>query len=337
MVGRGHVRSRARPADCLRDTPDGDAAVPGAVRSRRGERSGAAVSRRRASTRCGARGSPSRRATRRRATLYQAESRRSPPRTSMCFRWTPSNCAGSAARAARERSFSASVLNSTRRAPSVSNACRSMEVASPPTFAPGAPGAGCEPGPADLERARLRPDRQKRVEPSDSPRRRGDRRERRHRRVRKRIGDERRELVRVCGCRIDSQRQVRGSRDGLPEPLLVVGAQGLEHHDPPLQPLCDPLEHDVDTLLARPFAARPGPCLHSPGDADLRVRVHGAARPTSRSSSATTSRPATARTAAARTVRRQLSVFAAHGTAAAAELRRQWRRRLLRRKLWLRH
>src|SRR6478736_4019486 len=43
-------------------------------------------------------------------TLYQAESRRSPPRTSMCLRKMPSNSAGSAARAARARSFVASVL-----------------------------------------------------------------------------------------------------------------------------------------------------------------------------------------------------------------------------------
>jgi hypothetical protein len=49
------------------------------------------------------------------STAYHAESRRSPPRTSMCFRNTPSNVAGSAASAARERSFAASVLNSTRR------------------------------------------------------------------------------------------------------------------------------------------------------------------------------------------------------------------------------
>src|SRR5262249_31394344 len=48
-------------------------------------------------------------------TAYQAESRRSPPRTSMCLRWMPSNWDGSAARAARARSFVASVLNSTRR------------------------------------------------------------------------------------------------------------------------------------------------------------------------------------------------------------------------------
>ncbi len=48
-------------------------------------------------------------------TEYHAESRRSPPRTIMCLRKTPSNVAGNAARAARERSFAASVLNSTRR------------------------------------------------------------------------------------------------------------------------------------------------------------------------------------------------------------------------------
>ena len=38
-------------------------------------------------------------------TAYHAESRRSPPRTSMCLRKTPSNSAGSAASAARARSF----------------------------------------------------------------------------------------------------------------------------------------------------------------------------------------------------------------------------------------
>lgn len=48
-------------------------------------------------------------------TEYQAESRRSPPRTIMCLRKTPSKTAGSAASAARERSLRASVLNSTRR------------------------------------------------------------------------------------------------------------------------------------------------------------------------------------------------------------------------------
>ena len=48
-------------------------------------------------------------------TAYHAESRRSPPRTSMCLRNTPSNSAGSAASAARDRSFCESVLNSTRR------------------------------------------------------------------------------------------------------------------------------------------------------------------------------------------------------------------------------
>src|SRR5689334_8782385 len=55
-------------------------------------------------------------------TLYQAESRRWPPRTSMCLRKTPSNWAGRAASAARERSLPASVLNSTRRQPSRSKA-----------------------------------------------------------------------------------------------------------------------------------------------------------------------------------------------------------------------
>src|SRR6476619_5507198 len=57
-------------------------------------------------------------------TAYQAESRRSPPRTSWCLRATPSNAAPTFSSAGRERSFKASVLNSTRRYPSSSNACR---------------------------------------------------------------------------------------------------------------------------------------------------------------------------------------------------------------------
>src|SRR5207302_3394462 len=48
-------------------------------------------------------------------TAYHAESRRSPPRTSMCLRATPSNLAPTFSSAGRERSFEASVLNSTRR------------------------------------------------------------------------------------------------------------------------------------------------------------------------------------------------------------------------------
>src|SRR5262249_3939915 len=55
-------------------------------------------------------------------TAYHAESRRCPPRTSMCLRKTPSNSANDAS-AARERALSASVLNSTRRKHSSSNAC----------------------------------------------------------------------------------------------------------------------------------------------------------------------------------------------------------------------
>ena len=56
-------------------------------------------------------------------TAYHAESRRSPPRTTMCLRKTPSNSAPRPASAARDRPFVASVLNSTRRKPSSSNAC----------------------------------------------------------------------------------------------------------------------------------------------------------------------------------------------------------------------
>ena len=59
-------------------------------------------------------------------TLYQAESRRCPPRTSIDLRCTPSNCAGSAAIAPRERSFRASVFSSTRRQPSRSKACSNI-------------------------------------------------------------------------------------------------------------------------------------------------------------------------------------------------------------------
>ena len=59
-------------------------------------------------------------------TLYQAESRRCPPRTSIDLRCTPSNCAGSAAIAPRERSLRASVFSSTRRQPSRSKACSNI-------------------------------------------------------------------------------------------------------------------------------------------------------------------------------------------------------------------
>ena len=59
-------------------------------------------------------------------TLYQAESRRTPSRTSICLRCTPSNCAGSAAIAPRERSLRASVFSSTRRQPSRSKASPSI-------------------------------------------------------------------------------------------------------------------------------------------------------------------------------------------------------------------
>ena len=68
-------------------------------------------------------------------TEYQAESRRAPSRTSMCLRKMPSNRAGSASSAARERSFSASVLNSTRMQASSSNACP-MRRSLASTFAP---------------------------------------------------------------------------------------------------------------------------------------------------------------------------------------------------------
>src|SRR4029450_2459678 len=47
-------------------------------------------------------------------TLYQALSRFSPPRTSMCLRWIPSNVAPIASIALREPSFTRSVLSSTR-------------------------------------------------------------------------------------------------------------------------------------------------------------------------------------------------------------------------------
>lgn len=43
----------------------------------------------------------------------------------MCRRWMPSNWAGRASMAARERALRASVLSSTRSQPSVSNARRS--------------------------------------------------------------------------------------------------------------------------------------------------------------------------------------------------------------------
>ena len=176
------------------------------------------------------------------STLYQAESRRSPPRTSMCLRWTPSNCAGSAASAARDRSFSASVLNSTRSAPSVSNACRSWRYFAS-VFAPVPQASGCEPRPADLERARLRPDRQEPRRAEGAPARSGDRRERHHRRRHRSASAKNAEnSSRVCGCTIESQRQVRGSREASQSPSSCSGAQRLEHDDPPLQPLRDPLD-----------------------------------------------------------------------------------------------
>ena len=53
----------------------------------------------------------------------------------MCFLKTPSNLAGSAASASRERSFRASVLNSTLMQPSAPNACSSMSSFAS-TFAP---------------------------------------------------------------------------------------------------------------------------------------------------------------------------------------------------------
>src|SRR4029078_2829133 len=53
-------------------------------------------------------------------TAYHAESRRCPPRTSMCLRKTPSHSAN-AASAARDAALSAAVLNSTRRDPSSPN------------------------------------------------------------------------------------------------------------------------------------------------------------------------------------------------------------------------
>src|SRR3954449_10976413 len=64
-------------------------------------------------------------------TEYHAESRRCPPRTSMCLRWTPSKAAGIPASARRARSFTASVLNSTRSSPSLSNAWRSRTYSAP--------------------------------------------------------------------------------------------------------------------------------------------------------------------------------------------------------------
>ena len=87
-------------------------------------------------------------------TLYQAESRCCPPRTSIGLRWTPSNCAGRAAIAPRERSLRASVFSSTRRQPSRSNACSSMSSFAS-TLMPVAQTSGVEPRPADLEAAVL--------------------------------------------------------------------------------------------------------------------------------------------------------------------------------------
>src|SRR5262245_9509489 len=75
-------------------------------------------------------------------TLNHALSRFSPPRTSMCLRWTPSNVAPRAARAPHERSLEASVLNSTLRQPQLSNACCSCRSLAS-TFAPVPHADGC--------------------------------------------------------------------------------------------------------------------------------------------------------------------------------------------------
>ena len=83
-------------------------------------------------------------------TLYQAESRFWPPRTSMCLRWMPSNAAGRPASAGRARSLSASVLNSTRRQPSDVERVLQLEELGLRVRA-GAPGRRRQPRPADLE------------------------------------------------------------------------------------------------------------------------------------------------------------------------------------------
>jgi hypothetical protein len=59
-------------------------------------------------------------------TLYQAECRTPSPGMTMCFRKMPSNVAPIPRSAVRDRSLFESVLNSTRRQPSRSNACPSM-------------------------------------------------------------------------------------------------------------------------------------------------------------------------------------------------------------------
>ena len=99
---------------------------------------------------CAARDSPSPAASRRRArrtTRSRGARRRGRACACGC---TPSNVAGSAASAARERPFFASVLNSTRSSPSDSNACcRSRYFAS--VFAPVPHADGVDPRVADLD------------------------------------------------------------------------------------------------------------------------------------------------------------------------------------------
>ena len=156
------------------------------------------------------------------------------PRTSMCLRWMPSNCAGSAAIAPRERSLRASVFSSTRRQPSRSNACSSISsFASTFTPVPHASGVShvqpismlrCSGLQGEVARAAdhaavLAAHRHERqLGPGG--------------RVRERRLDVRASAPRAfCGCSMLSHCQVRGVARRLPEPVLVLGRHRLEPHE----------------------------------------------------------------------------------------------------------
>ena len=251
-------------------------------------------------------------------TLYQAESRFSPPRTSMCLRWIPSNCAGSAAIAPRERSFSASVFSSTRRQPSRSKASLEHQQLGLDVRAR-SPGVGREPRPADLEARVLRPQRQEARAPHRATGLLQHRREGEldsGGRVLEAASRYVRKSARVAGCTIESQRQVRSSRDASQSPSSCRrrAARAARARLPEPSPSSQPLDW--------------GACRSTS------THAWSASR-TSRSSSGAPSRRSSARSAAQGNVLKQLSTFAVSRWLVAAELRRRRRRWLLRRLLRL--
>ena len=159
-------------------------------------------------------------------TLYQALSRFSPSRTSMCLRCTPSKVAPSASSAPRERSFEGVGLELDPAAAPGSEGVAELQQLRLDVRAR-APGGRMEPRPADLDRPVLGPEREEPRRADDSS----------SRTVTSGISrpasasaracpNQRCHSSRVCGWTTLSQRQVRGSRDASQSPSSCPGASG---------------------------------------------------------------------------------------------------------------